>query len=279
MNDKNVNDIFKSDAQSHLDYTQFPILVKSLSNNVTVHNLFDTNDLSNWQRSQDIFMRWTADDIVFTQEYIERDKNRYDDLFEMLGFFEGNVLDIGGGWGLLRQWWKPENSDVFIVHDPGVERFLRGPHELHQVIYERAFKHPMIFVEGFGEDLPYHSELFNICIIVDALDHCIDPKLVLAEAYRCLKFGGSMIILQTCTPSQAEVKNHRASVIKRFLKNLKHPKHLLSILYGKLFYRDLHMHHFSTGIIEKLMIENGFVDVNVHVIPAVQGYFAFQAKK
>ncbi|MBN1995836.1 MAG: class I SAM-dependent methyltransferase [Anaerolineae bacterium] len=236
--------------------------------------------LEEWAKAQRAFLRWTKDKKIFTEEYLQNGKKMYDLFFSEKGLLQGNVLDIGGGWGLFRQWWSPRETDVFIVHDPGLERFLRGPHPLHHVYYERAFNLPMTFVEGFGEDLPYNNETFDTCLVAAALDHCLDPEQVLAEMYRCLKKDGAILVIQHCHSAQPERRSPRPPLPKRVLKHLRYPQRLPRMIYKFLFYRkDPHLHHFLLADITSMLEKVGYSEIRVDVVPTTESVYAFQAKK
>lgn len=232
---------------------------------------------SRWSEAQDTFLEWTKDRRIFTEEYIERGKRTYDAFFKKRGPLRGNVLDIGGGWGLFRQWWEPGESDVFIVHDPGVERYLRGPYEFHRYCYQRAFSLPMTFVEGLGESLSYKNDVFDMCLIAATLDHCAEPQEVMAEAYRCLKPSGIMLVIQDCHAS--DINGHRPHFLRRLFKHLHHPRHLLALARNRLYRPDHHLHHFSPTDVTSLLEQVGFSRIRTSTIPPTQDVFAFEGEK
>jgi ubiquinone/menaquinone biosynthesis C-methylase UbiE len=275
---KGIKRLFREGDQMYFDFSQAPTLItRKERNNLTKPF---KEDASQWDKAQRSFMCWTKDERMFTREYIESGKETFTAFFKERGYLQGNVLDIGGGWGLYRQWWEPGESDVFIVHDPGVERFLSGPHELHHDYYSRAFSFPMTFVEGFGEAPPYKDGLFDTCLIAAALDHCIDPPKVLAEAYRCLKPGGSILVIQRCDSPQSQSHIGRSHILKRLVKYFVHPKRLLSILYKRLFYSDHHLHHFRLTDITSLLERVNPSKIDTYVVPgSKQGIYAFEAQK
>lgn len=235
-------------------------------------------DASKWAKFQRSFLKWTGDTSVFTEEYITHSKASYDRFFDIRGLLRGNILDIGGGWGLFRQWWDPEaQSGIFVVHDPGIERYINGAHSLHRSLYQTAFGHPMTFVEGFGEQLPYHADTFDICQIAAALDHCIYPDKVCSEAYRVLRQGGEILVISTWHDGSTE--STRPSILSRVKKHLLHPLNFLSTLNNWIFHRDEHLHHFSPKDIASLLQDNGFSDIRTSVIPLTSNVWAIQAIK
>lgn len=274
---EDIKNLFKEGVGESFDFSLGPMLIKSKKNHTLERKEFKEEDLSRWARAQRSLLRWANDDKVFTKEFIESTMMGYNLYFKNRGPLRGNVLDIGGGWGLYRQWWKPGESDVFIVHDPGVERFVRGPHKYHHHYYQRAFSLPMTFVEGFGEDLPYQNDLFDTCLIASMLPHCLGPERVLAEAYRCLRQGGTILIIQACHSARAEFQH--ANIFNRLLKHIHHPRKLLSLFYNRLFGHTFGLRHFINDDIVKLLEEGGYSKVCTSNIPTINNYYAFEATK
>lgn len=274
---ENIKKLFRKAEQIYFDFSQSPTLIKCKEKNKLETKILREKDMSRWIKAQSEFLRWAQDEETFTKESIERGKMAYDALFKKRGYLIGNILDIGGGWGLYRQWWEPGESDVFIVHDPGVERFLHGPHRLHHQNYQKAFSLPMTFVEGFGEELPYKNDIFDTCLIAATLDHCIYPQKVLAEAYRCLRPSGTILIIQSCHSSQ--LHNRSLSFLKRLLKHLRHPKHFLAIFRNWLFHTEHHLHHFSTVDITLLLEQTGFSKIRTNTVQILENVYTFEATK
>ncbi len=276
-NKEDIRELFQKDKQAGFDFSQAPDLIRRKEVTAQATDLFGKDDLSKWERAQHGFNHYTKVKSIFSREYVDANFVSFGSFFKERRYLKGNVLDIGGGWGLLRQWWEPSSSDIYIVHDPGVERFLRGVHKVHHDYYERAFSLPMTFVEGFGEELPYKNNVFNTCVIKSTLDHCITPEEVLAEAYRCLQTqGGDIIILQSCDTGE---QSHQPHILTRLLKNLRYPKRFLSKIYHWLFYQVGHVQHFSRDDIVTLLEQAGFSKVRVSKVPKTQSIYAFEANK
>lgn len=273
MKVKDVIEIFKKDVRDKFDFSQAPGLIRN--RNVLV---LSGSDMAGWATAQASFLKWTRSKRVFSEEYVKLGQESYNAFFLKRGPLQGNVLDIGGGWGLYRQWWEPTESDIFIVHDPGVDRFLQGAHQHHYYYYKKAFSRPMTFVEGFGEDLPYHDEIFDTCLMANALDHCLNPKQVFAQAYRCLKPGGAILIIQHCYSNQSQ-NQHRPHIIKRIVKHLFRPQNWINIFLNLFIYKDPHLHHFLAADISALLEGVGFKNMRVCVIPGLPDMYAFEAQK
>jgi ubiquinone/menaquinone biosynthesis C-methylase UbiE len=256
-----IQHLFSNAKRELYDFSGLPSLVRLRVN--PLQDKYDSRILEQWGSLQSKFIRWTSDRSVFTEENVRDGKRLYDEYFAEHGHMTGCVLDIGGGWGLFRQWWAPEGADdAYIVHDPGVERFLAGAHPEHRRVYADAFSRPMTFVEGFGEDLPY-NEAFVVGLIAAAIDHCVDPTKVLAETYRCLRPGGQLILLQQCDSltSARPASTRLRRKLWRVLRRLRSPRELIRILYYQLTYRDPHLHHFTIEDLTARMKAVGYSDV------------------
>jgi SAM-dependent methyltransferase len=272
-----VKSLFKEDKQIYFDFSQAPILVRRRASSTVGPTVFKKEAMSRWMKAQDHFYVWTKDRGVFTKEYIENSRMAYDALFRRRGFLTGKILDIGGGWGLYRQWWQPGESDVFVVHDPGIARFLDGPHKLHYEYYQKAFSLPLTFVEGFGEEFPYKDNTFDTCLIAAALDHCICPREVCAEAYRCLRPGGTILVIQSCYSSQ--MGRPQPHIFVRLLRHLRHPKRALGTFYNCLFHASHHLHRFSQVDVVLLLQQVSFSRVCTYVVPTLEDVYAFDGIK
>lgn len=272
---EDVKKLLKDDELIYFDFSQAPVLLKRKDRDIDEAKIHTADNISRWAKAQGSFVNWTKDKRVFIKEYIESGKIAYDAFFKKRGPLRGNVLDIGGGWGLFRQWWEPGEAGVFIVHDPGVERFLYGPHKLHRYYYKKAFSIPMSFVEGFGEDLPYKDNVFDVCLIAAALDHCLEPQRVMNETYRCLVPGGRILVIQRC------YDRYHPNIFKHLLKNLRSPRLLLSKLYNLWFYPTHHLHRFSLRDIILLLEQAGFskININKNIVASIRNVYAFEAIK
>ena len=267
--------LFRDEVVSRYDFAGAPRLVRGRSGD-ELTTVYGTARVAAWARAQKIFMAWTRERAVFTEETVARGKQTYDEFFAEHDLLRGQVLDIGGGWGLYREWWTPDPSDLFVVHDPGVERFLAGPHEHHKRLYARAFALPMSFVEGFGETLPYVDRSFDRCVIAASLDHCLDPARVLAECRRCLRPGGKLLLLQHCHAEHAPAARPE-SLVRRLLRALRSPRRAVASAWLRLRYPDVHLHHFRVSALSEALHAAGFSSVEVEPGPDGGDSFRFIA--
>jgi ubiquinone/menaquinone biosynthesis C-methylase UbiE len=151
---------------------------------------------------------------------------------------------------------------------------------LHREHFALAFSRPMTFVEGFGEFLPYRDESFDRCVVASALDHCLDPARVLAEAFRCLKPGGLLILLQDC---HAEPRSYATpqppSILHRLRRAIRSPRRTLASLWIRLCYPDVHLFHFRVAELRESLVAAGFPSITVEAGPHGGDSFCFVATK
>lgn len=257
-----VQSLFQASQRDAYDFSHGPELVTSRRGAAESLGL-DASTASRWERIQAGFLQRAKRKEKYNREMLERMRQRYGAVIERLGGLTGNVLDIGGGWGLYRQWWRPADGGMFIVHDPGVDRILSGPHETHLSCFERAFTLPMTFVEGVGEHLPYCDGTFDACIIAAALDHCASPPGVISEAHRCLKSGGRLLLFQDC--SERKVKE-AVRFGRRAARYATRPGLLVRKLLERWSAPPGHMHHFTMDGLASLMRDCGFSTVDVQSV-------------
>ncbi len=273
---EDIRTIFREEQQDNFDFSAAPALVTSKRGATVAFDNVDPTTASRWRKIQNGFLERAKVRDKYPSKKLEQVRARYTTLFRERGLLRGTVLDIGGGWGLHREWWERGEAAVYIVHDPGVERFIKGAHAAHYECYQRAFDLPMTFVEGVGETLPYKDDLFDTCLIAATLDHCADPRQVLAEAYRCLKPGGRMIILQTCDAPRT--RRFRA-LVGRVIRYLRRPGQLLSRLCTRTLGPPTHMHGFVAKQLTAILEEAGFSNVHTWLVHgAVQMFEAFKVR-
>ncbi len=268
-----IEALFRSDALTRFDFSRAPEIVRRAGSggNGAPHGL----DLAEWSRLQARYLDPAhAPPLEDAEAAMRESVLAYDRFFRERGLLRGSVLDIGGSSGLYRQWSERGASDVFVVQDPAVGSPRMGTHELMRRHYPRAFTLPVTFVEGFGEELPYRDGVFDTCLIVAALDHCADPARVLAEASRCLKPGGELLLLQGCRlPVLSERVGYSVRLVYREpVRLLRKLRKRLSANPGK------HMHRFDVAGVASLLEAAAFHGVEARG-PIKKRVFAFQATK
>jgi len=214
-----------------------------------------------WRIGQKRFLQWISNPLSLLPDRIQSDKELKDRIFDQFGHLKGNVLDVGGGWGLFRQWWTRNSGELFIVHDPGYSRYIEGPTPYHFQIFLDAFCKPMTFVEGYGEKLPYRASLFDTTILVEALDHCFCPERVMKEVFRCLKPAGRLVIINHVNIEYELRKKvwmkSKLSKLKKIALLRKNPYAFASKVKEKIV-GDHHLRMFTPEGIKNLVTNAGF---------------------
>lgn len=267
---------FSEAAAGHYDFSASPQFIGLAGREGVVGDVAAQGGYARWAAAQSSFMNWTKDERVFDRAYVEQGKAVFDLFFVARGMLKGSVLDVGGGWGLFRQWWDGSDALAYVCHDPGVERFRKGPHNLHRELYRHAFAQEMTFVEGFGENMPYRDGVFDTGVIAATLDHCLDPGKVIAEMHRCIKKGGTVLVIQHCEPvSSPDAMKHR---MQGRLRLLLHPGELIRKIFLRLLHPDRHLHHFLKKDIHGFLDAAGFAETREVSINS-SGLYAFEAEK
>ena len=233
-----------------------------------------------WTNKQGQLMRWTRDEAMFKEVEVAYAHNMYEKYFATRGLLTGSVIDVGGGWGLFRNWWRTDTGTCFVVHDPGAERFMTNPPEVLQRLFRDGLARPVWFVEGYGEDLPYRDGVYDLAMIASALDHCADPPLVMQECSRVLKEGGRLLIIQGFEPEQGAARRIGTDLGSRLKRVLSNPQRLHRAIKQRIFHRgDPHIHHFTHSGLVDLIERSGFADVTETVLDAMHGVSVFEAVK
>ncbi len=274
MSDNPFSAFFRRSELPRYDFTRAPALIRLRDERL---GGVDEELWRRWEDGQREFLDWTREIAAVKREYVLESIARLEEIFAYRGLLEGSVLDVGGGWGLFRRWWRSDGNPIFIVHDPALERFLTGPAPMYRELYGDVLERPMTFVAGFGEELPYRNGVFDEFVCAAALDHALDPRRVLTEGLRCLKPDGNALVIVHCTGMAGGERTLKRSFGRRLLRAFRHPLRALKRLFGGA--KDPHLYHFTVEEVVDLMASVGFVGVESRPYGADSGARAFLARK
>ncbi len=135
------------------------------------------------------------EELRFQRKWVDEFKQNYDRVFEYWKKFRNfedivkiceigynkKVLDVGCGISTVLHYMKGKKFGV----DP-----LAGE-------YSKLYKYPddMNIRKGYGENLPFIKNFFDIVICTNALDHVVYPKKTIDEIYRVLKTQSYFILI------------------------------------------------------------------------------------
>lgn len=97
----------------------------------------------------------------------------------------GDVLDVGGGVGTVREFLK--EGGRFASVDPFIDAPFQIPKS--KLAAYKCLTQKLNFVCGLGEFLPFRTGSFDWVHMRSMLDHVQVPDLVLIEAHRVLRPG------------------------------------------------------------------------------------------
>lgn len=108
-------------------------------------------------------------------------KSIFDALNSNLGFFRGNLLDVGCGK-------MPYKS--FLTKNCSISNYTGVDLESAK-IYDAKVQ-PDVFWNG--KKLPFADQSFQTVLLTEVLEHCPEPQLVLNEIFRVLPENGHLFI-------------------------------------------------------------------------------------
>lgn len=142
---------------------------------------------------------WYRGNIDDAHDFLAHD---FAPLAPSLRALSGDVLDIGGGVGLARQFLP--TGCRYAVLDPsavwldGEWRTLAGRFP--------ALASPPPFIRGVGEFLPFRPATFDAVLSFWSLNHASDPASIFREAHRVLRpHGRFLVVLEDMRPSSRDV--------------------------------------------------------------------------
>lgn len=148
--------------------------------------------------------RKSIDDLTVYLDEIESVEEIYKEEFSI----KGKVLDVGGGQGRLRYFFRNKDISLYISIDPYLEVFQNLESQPNLLKAYPCLRKPCNFLSGYAENLPFAKNTFDWIHMRSVLDHFYDPCLALKEAYRVLKANGTLIIGLTISGGQSSLKTN-----------------------------------------------------------------------
>lgn len=211
-------------------------------------SLKNTYGFNGWLQGQNHYESWYASssgykkNINSYEDELLYDKEIYDH-FEI----QGNVLDVGGGAGTLREFLK---SDInYISLDPYLHVLSDIPEEKKRVY--KCLGEPFNFICGVAEFLPFKSSCFDYVHMRSMLDHVQVPDLALIEANRVLREKGKLLV-GLYVEGGKEERRTTFRYIKDCIKEC-------ASLIGIKRWKDHHTWHPTFSNLKKLIVSNNFI--------------------
>jgi len=220
--------------------------------------------------------RRSIDDLTVYLDEIDSVKEIYTEEFSI----EGKALDVGGGQGRLRHFLKDEGVSLYVSVDPYPEVFQNMESQPNLLKAYPCLRKPCNFLSCYAENLPFKKNTFDWVHMRSVLDHFQDPYLALKEAYRVLKFNGTLLIGLTVRGGKSSLKsdnNHDnvsrsmsmiSKVNRKFtyggLTSLARGAVRRVMKKGKKNTADDHMFRWTYGDLIDLVRTTGFIVVKEH---------------
>lgn len=116
----------------------------------------------------------------------------------------GQVLDIGGGYGVVRHYLTAATD--YTVVDPSTSWFAQPWHVIADEF--PCLSTPPTFVRGVAEALPFADSTFDWVLSFWSINHLDDPSRALAECARVVRPGGGMLVsLEDMEPRWTDITN------------------------------------------------------------------------
>jgi ubiquinone/menaquinone biosynthesis C-methylase UbiE len=162
------------------------------------------------------------------------------------------VLEVGCGFGSFVLACTEAGYDA-VGLDPN-ELGERMPVSVLEIARSRMSPGSDRLVAGYGENLPFAAETFDVVALFQVLEHVRDPRHVLQDAYRVLKRGG-MIYFH----SPNYLSFYEGHYGLPWLPMLPKP---FARIYVRLLGRDPyfleHLHYTTPPMVKKLLAELGY---------------------
>jgi ubiquinone/menaquinone biosynthesis C-methylase UbiE len=135
-----------------------------------------------WKKAQKAERKFWGVRESYSNENLERlwGKMIYDGLnLDYQFFVNKDVLEIGCG----------PNGIIYYLN--AKSKIGLEPMAMNDLIQDWK---KSILRNGTGENLPFEDNSFDVAIIFNVLDHCLDPAKVLTEIYRVLRLEGEVLL-------------------------------------------------------------------------------------
>ena len=154
-----------------------------------------------WRERQQEMEEWYKDLIAnptVAKNCFVRDYAPYASLLATLS---GDVLDVGGGGGIVREYL---NNVQYTVIDPSLDWLGAEWSSLAKRFPSLETK--LRFVRGVGEYLPFPAQVFDAVLAFWTLNHVSYPEEVFSEVHRVLRPGGRfLVVLEDMPPSWGDI--------------------------------------------------------------------------
>jgi len=119
----------------------------------------------------------------------------------MLSNLKGHVLDIGSGTGTNLRYY-PESVYCVTVLDPNSKNLAYLEKKAEGWGFGKDSGKCLNSQKGYGEELPFPSNSFDVVVSTLLLCTVRDPERVISEGTRVLKKGGKFIFIEHQLPKK-----------------------------------------------------------------------------
>jgi len=153
---------------------------------------------SEWRARQADMESWYHDFVADEECAGPQLSREYGPYAGFLANLKGSILDVGGGVGLVRDYLPP--GAHYIVLDPSMYWLNESWTNLYRQF--PSLRERPLFVQGFGESMPFLSGAFDVVLAFWSLNHALDAGQCIAEMHRVLKpHGKALLVLEDMEPS------------------------------------------------------------------------------
>lgn len=154
-----------------------------------------------WEERQQEMEEWYGDLIAgpAAAEELLEDYTLYAPLLATLS---GDILDLGGGIGIVRD-YLPRDTRYTVI-DPSLDWL--GSEWSSLTEHFPSLETKPRFVRGIGEHLPFPDRTFDVVLALWSLNHVDVPEAVFGEVCRVLRPGGRfLVVLEDMAPGWGDI--------------------------------------------------------------------------